>query len=121
MLQIIGFLLPSTHLVKLEDIQKLKKFPVLLVVLKLAVMLLETVKGKLGLIVDIDLHGVLHELLADWTDLFGERRRKHHHLNDGVRIWFKDLSPFIVLSFNFFLQKPLNKLFFLIRSLTCFS
>ena len=45
-----------THLVELQNVEQLEEFAVLLVVLQLDVVLLEAVKGQLGLIVDVDLH-----------------------------------------------------------------
>jgi hypothetical protein len=48
----------GTNLVELEDIKEFEELPVLLGVLKLHIVLLETVKGELGLIVDVDLHGL---------------------------------------------------------------
>ena len=41
--------------------------------------LLHTVQRQLG-VVDVDLHGVLHELLADDAHLARERGREHHDL-----------------------------------------
>ena len=52
----------KTHLVEFQNIEQLKQFPVFLRVLQLDVMLLETVEGQLRLIVNVNLHGVLHEL-----------------------------------------------------------
>ena len=45
----------TTDLVELEVIQELVQLPVLLLLLKLEVVLLETVKGQLGLVIDVNL------------------------------------------------------------------
>ena len=37
-------------------------------------------KGELGVIVNVDLHGVLAELAADWADLLAEGGGEHHDL-----------------------------------------
>jgi len=42
-------------LVELEVVQELVQLPVLLLLLKLQVVLLETVKGQLGLVIDVNL------------------------------------------------------------------
>ena len=48
-------LLYYTDLVKFENIEELKQFPILLGILEFDVVLLETVEGQLGLVVDVDL------------------------------------------------------------------
>merc|ERR1712203_775251 len=68
------------HLVELQHIKKLKQLPVLLRVLQLDVVLPQPVQGELCLVVDVHLHRVLHELLADWSDVLGEGGAEHHHL-----------------------------------------
>lgn len=70
----------TTYLIEFEHVKKLEKLAVLLVVLQLHVILLKAVKGKFGFIIDVYLHGVLHELQTYGTDFFGERCREHHHL-----------------------------------------
>merc|ERR1719264_2520225 len=70
----------NNHLVELQHIKKLKQLPVLLRVLQLDIVLPQPVQGELGLIVDVHLHRVLHELLADWSDVLGEGGAEHHHL-----------------------------------------
>ena len=70
----------NNDLVELEVIQQLVQLTILLRLAEFDVELLETVQGKLGLVVNIDLKGVLHELLADRTNIMGERGRKHHDL-----------------------------------------
>ena len=52
-----GFLF-FTSLVELEGIEQLEELPVLLRVLQLHVVLLQTVQGQLGLVVDVDFHGL---------------------------------------------------------------
>ena len=44
-----------TDLVKFENIEELKQFPILLGILEFDVVLLETVEGQLGLVVNVDL------------------------------------------------------------------
>jgi hypothetical protein len=44
-----------TDLVELEVVQKLVELPVLFLLLELEVVLLETVEGQLGLVIDVDL------------------------------------------------------------------
>lgn len=46
------------YLVELQNVQQIEKFPVLLVVLQLDVVLLQAVQGQLGLVVHKDLHGL---------------------------------------------------------------
>ena len=67
-------------LVELHLIEQLVELAVLLLLIELDVVLLETVKGELGIIIDVDLKWVLHELLANWADLGGEGGGKHHDL-----------------------------------------
>lgn len=67
-------------LVELHLVEELVELAVLLLLIELDVVLLETVKGELGIIIDVDLKWVLHELLANWADLGGERGGKHHDL-----------------------------------------
>jgi hypothetical protein len=67
------------HLVELERVEQLVELAVLLILGELDVVLLQTVQRQLG-VVDVDLHRVLHELLADGAHLGRERGREHHHL-----------------------------------------
>lgn len=46
----------DTDLVELEDIEKIKELPVLLVVLQFHVVLLQPVQRQLGLVIHEDLH-----------------------------------------------------------------
>lgn len=46
----------NTDLVELEDIEKVKKLPVLLIVLQFHVVLLQPVQRQLGLVIHEDLH-----------------------------------------------------------------
>jgi hypothetical protein len=81
----------DAHLVELEVVEQVVELAVLLLLLELEVVLLKTVQGQLGLVVDVDLEGLrvrlklwvtyaLHELLAGGTDLLGEGGREHHNL-----------------------------------------
>jgi hypothetical protein len=75
-----GALDEDDDLVELEIIKQLVELPVLLLLLKRDVILLEAVERQLGVFVNIVLCRVLHELPADGLDLVGERGRKHHDL-----------------------------------------
>ncbi len=85
--------LRSTHsaldedddLVVVELIEDVVETTVLLRLAELDVVLLQTVEGELGLVIDVDLQRVLHELLADRAGGGGERGRKHHDLFLGWR------------------------------------
>ena len=70
-------------LVELQAVKQIVQLAVLLALIELDVELLETVERELLLIVDVDLEGILHELLAYSTDILGERGREHHHLLVG--------------------------------------
>lgn len=67
-------------LIELEIIQQLVQLAVLLLLLQFNVVLLETVESELGVLVDIVLSGVLHELSADGLDLLREGGGEHHNL-----------------------------------------
>jgi hypothetical protein len=70
----------DNDLVELKRVKKIIELAVLLALIKLHVVLLETVKSQLLLVIDVDLKRVLHELLANGTDLLGKSGRKHHDL-----------------------------------------
>lgn len=78
------------HLVELEGVQQVGELHDLLLLLKLDVVLLETVKGELALVVDEDLEGVAHELATDVLHVVGHGGREHHHLLLG-RCGLEDL------------------------------
>lgn len=67
-------------LVELEVVEQLVQLAVLLRLCKLDIVLLETVKCELCLVIDVDLERVLHELLADRSSLLGEGGTEHHNL-----------------------------------------
>lgn len=67
-------------LIELHLVKELIELPVLLLLIKLDVVLLETVQSELGVIIDINLQRVLHELLADWADFLGQGGAEHHDL-----------------------------------------
>lgn len=48
----------NDDLVEFQDIQKLEQFSILFCILQLAVMLLQTVQSQLGLVVNVNLHGL---------------------------------------------------------------
>ena len=83
------------YLVELQDIKKLEELAVLLVVLQLDVVLLEAVEGELGLVVDVHLHRILHELLAHGSDVLGQGGREHHDL---LLLWCLDEDLLYVLA-----------------------
>jgi hypothetical protein len=55
-------------LVELESVKEVAQFSILLSLAEFDVVLLETVECKLGLIIDIDLERISHELLANGSD-----------------------------------------------------
>lgn len=68
------------NLVELQNIEEVIQLAVLLALGQLDVVQLQTVKGELGVIVNVDLHGVLAELAADRADLLAQGGGKHHDL-----------------------------------------
>lgn len=70
----------NDDLVELKLVKKLIELAVLLLLLELDVILLQTVQRQLGVLVDIVLSRVLHELLADGLDLLGQGGTEHHDL-----------------------------------------
>ncbi len=67
-------------LIVLQLIEQVVETTILLTLAKLNVVLLETVKCELLLIINVDLEGILHKLLADWASSWGKRCREHHNL-----------------------------------------
>ena len=68
LVQFLGVLLllgEDYNLVKLEVIKKLNKFLDFLRVVKLHVVLFETMQSQLGVVVDVKLERIFTELLAD--------------------------------------------------------
>lgn len=76
----LGALDKNDDLVELQLIEEVVQLPVLLPLLKLYVVLLETVEGELGLVVHVNLEGRLHKLFADGSNFLGESGGKHHDL-----------------------------------------
>jgi len=70
----------DNDLIEGELIKQLIQSAVLLLFVQFDVVLCETVQSKLGVTVNVDLEGILHELLADWLDLRGEGSTEHHNL-----------------------------------------
>jgi hypothetical protein len=70
----------NNDLVELELVEEFIELSVLLSFAKTDVVLLQTVQCQLGIVVHIELEGVLHELLADWTSLRGQGGAEHHDL-----------------------------------------
>lgn len=59
----------DNDLVELQLIKKIVELPVLLTLVKLHVVLLQTVESQLLLVIDVDFERVLHELLASLANL----------------------------------------------------
>ena len=70
----------NDDLIELEGIEQVVELSVLLALVESDGVLLQTVQGKLGLIINIDFHGISHEFLADWSDLLRECGAEHHDL-----------------------------------------
>jgi hypothetical protein len=64
----------------MQRVEQVNKFLDLFFFLDLDIVLLETVKSKLALVVDEDLERVLHELAADVLDVLRHGGREHHDL-----------------------------------------
>lgn len=75
-----GALDEDDDLIELKFVEQLIELAVLLLLIKLDVELLKTVEGKFGLVINVDFEGVLHELLANRSDLLGKRGAEHHDL-----------------------------------------
>lgn len=75
-----GRLDEDNNLVELQGVQQVGQLLVLFFLVQLDVVLLQTVQGQLGFVVNIDFQGALHELLADWTNVLRQSSREHHHL-----------------------------------------
>lgn len=56
------------NLIEFESIEQVVQLPILLAFTKFEIILLKTVQSELGFVVHVDLHGVSHELFANWTD-----------------------------------------------------
>lgn len=63
-----------------QGVEEVVELSVLLLLAALDVVLLQTVQGKLGLVVDVDFERTLHEFLADRTGGLRQGGRKHHDL-----------------------------------------
>jgi len=70
----------DNDLVEFERVEQIEKLSVLLVLLDLDIVLLETVEGQLGFVVDEDFHGILHEFFADRSDFLRQSGGEHHYL-----------------------------------------
>ena len=58
-------------LVELEAVEQIVELSILLALIELQIVLLQTMESQLLLVIDVDLQRVLHELLADKSDLLG--------------------------------------------------
>jgi hypothetical protein len=79
----LGALNKDNDLVKLKVVQELIQLAVLLLLAQLDVILLQTVKGELGVVIHVNLKRVAHELLANGTDLLRQGGTEHHNLLVG--------------------------------------
>ena len=70
----------NDDLIELESVKQVYQLAILLVLLKLAEVLLQTVQCQACLVVDRDLKWLFHELLASVADLFVQCGRKHLYL-----------------------------------------
>lgn len=70
----------DNDLVEFKLIEQIIELTVLLAFADLQVVLLKTVESELGLIIDVDFKGVLHEFLANWSRLLGKSGGEHHDL-----------------------------------------
>jgi hypothetical protein len=68
------------NLVEVEGVDEVSQLSVLLVLIKLNVILLETMESEFALVLDKDLSRVTHELLASGLDVAGKGGSEHHDL-----------------------------------------
>jgi len=68
------------HLVEVEGVDQVGQLGVLLVLIKLDVVLLESVESEFALVLNQHLRRVAHELLASELDVAGEGGSEHHNL-----------------------------------------
>lgn len=81
----LGALDKDDNLVELQVVEQVVQLAVLLLLTQLDVILLQTVQSELGVVIDVHLERVTHELLADGADLLGEGGTEHHNLLVGGR------------------------------------
>ena len=72
-------------LIEFESVEQVVELSILLTLVESDGVLLQTVQSELGLVVNEDLHGISHELLADWSDFLRECGTEHHDLLLGRR------------------------------------
>lgn len=68
------------NLVEFQYIQQIIQLAVLLRLSEFDVVQIQSMKGELGIVIDVNLHGILAEFLANRTDLFTEGSTEHHDL-----------------------------------------
>ena len=68
------------NLVELKTVKQVVKFAILLTLAELDGILLETVQGKLGLVVHKDFERISHEFSADRSNFLRKRGAEHHNL-----------------------------------------
>lgn len=79
----VGTLDEDDDLIKLQVIEKLVKLAILLILLKFDVVLLETVEGQFGGVINEQLKSIAHELSANWSNFLRKGSAEHHHLLVG--------------------------------------
>jgi hypothetical protein len=70
----------DNDLVKFKLIEQFIESTILLGFGKTNVVLLQTVKGQFGVIIDVELKWILHELLANWSSGLRQGGAEHHDL-----------------------------------------
>lgn len=75
-----GTLNKDDDLVEFKVVKEFVEFAVLFCFAEFDVVLLKTMQGEFGIVIDIHLERVSHELLANRTDLLGKSGTEHHHL-----------------------------------------
>jgi len=101
----------DNDLVEFEGVQEVKQFSVLFLFLEVDKVLSETVKGELGIVVNVNLHWVVHEFLAHWSDFFRQGGGEHHDL---LLVWGGSENilhiPSHIKSFQHFVALVENKM-----------
>jgi len=112
----------NDDLVEFQSVEQVVELSVLLAFVESDGVLLQTVQGQLGLVVDIDFHGVPHEFLADGSDLLREGGTEHHDLllSRGGTEDLLDVSAHVCTHVRFGFQGVLGKLTNLVKHLVAF-
>jgi hypothetical protein len=75
-----GALHEDDDLVELKLVKEFVELPVLLLLIELDVVLLEAMQRQLGILINVMLSRILHELSADRLNLLGQSGAEHHDL-----------------------------------------